>query len=262
LVTQIDTAHGLVTGDKINTIGGATAINVTDVAITKVDDDTFTYPVSGATNATAAAAAAGYRYRVNHTSTATTGARGILSVTAKKGVLIDATHTFGTFGFTPTAAGSYTMTMWHDQNADNVISSSEVTATSPFVVTAAGLGTTEAGAGSGEATTATVTNTDVVGNDVLVSGLAVSFNNTPRVGQQASVATSATFFNNRATNANYDMVTGKKVATIVYALALNSTTQPLQGSTQAREENNIRLICASCWLPSSLVRKLLLCLVR
>jgi hypothetical protein len=220
LVTLIDSAHGLATGDKINVTGQTdTAVNVTNVAITVTDANTFTYPITGGTAANAAAADAGTRYAVNYTTTATDAARGVLSVTAKKGGLINATHTFGTFAFTPTVAGSYTMTMWHDQNADNVVSASEVTGSSTFVVTAAGLGTTEAGAGSGEATTATVTNTDTVGNDVLVSGLAVSFSNTPRVGQQASVATSATFFNNRATAGSYNMVTNKKIATIVYSLS-------------------------------------------
>jgi hypothetical protein len=234
LVTLIDSTHGLATGDKINVTGQTdTAVNVTNVAITVTDANTFTYPITGGTAAGAAAADAGMRYAVNYTPTATSGARGSLAVTAKTGGLTNATHTFGTFAFTPTVAGSYTITMWHDQNADNVVSASEVTGSSTFVVTAAGLGTTEAGAGAGEATTATVTNTDTAPNDVLVSGLALSFNNTPRVGQQASVATSATFFNNRNSAGNYNMVTNKKIATINYALSKPAgSASALSGASQ------------------------------
>ena len=238
VVTIIDTGHALAIADRIRVSGHTTTTlntGTTTVALTAASTANNLVYVSPNTIAADVTAGddTGIRYNVVNSSTATDAARGILSVTAKKSALADTTHTFGTFAFTPTAAGSYTMTMWHDQNADNVISASEVTGTSTFVVTAAGLGTTEAGAGSGEATTATVTNTDTVGNDVLVSSLAVSFSNTPRVGQQASVATSATFFNNRATAGSYNMATNKKVATIVYALSKPAgSASALSGASQ------------------------------
>jgi len=129
-----------------------------DVAAALDDDDDLTIkgiitsqPGTSAINVTATRAAA--TLTTDGTAetcavgpaTATAGNPGSLTLTCAgtAGNELDASQTLGSFKFTPSTVGSYTLTAWHDANADGLITAGEVSTSSTVIITNTGQGLTE-----------------------------------------------------------------------------------------------------------------------
>ncbi len=258
VVTMTNATHGLVNGDRV-IVSDSTVTTTLNTGgecrtVTRTTANAFTYVESDvAADLADSVADTAIRYQYCAETVATAGVRASFAVEASSGsspggtadfVLANAAN-LATFAFTPSLAGSYTMTLWHDSNADNAITSGEAQTAVTITVTAAGVGTTEASAGSGESSTVNnVANTDSSPNDVVISKVALAYANTPRVGQETSVSATVSFYNNQASSA-LNFVTDKRVATIRYALskpagsasALSATSQVIasdDGSTAAQ----------------------------